>query len=241
MDAIVSDQQPLNRLIQISSSGQETGPQSAGIQEASRELLGLPLQTYFPFETKDSSGRITARIRLSNPEEFSGFLQKNHEAVSRTSGGRPQFISESTTPAKQKYFEHLCDFFAFERDGRVLGVSLASVSDWSTYYLRYVFLMPELRSTGVFPAMIERLILLCQNTAVHRIEVDVSVSNLPGVKLYTSLGFNPTGTLISDRWGANLRLTRFVNPVHEKSFLQNFCTGEPYQLRPRTQETRRTK
>jgi len=55
------------------------------------------------------------------------------------------------------------------------------------------------------------------------------------VHLLTSLNFNVTGSVLSDRWGAQVRLTRFLDAQSEDVFLRQFCAGVAYQLRDRVQ------
>jgi hypothetical protein len=56
------------------------------------------------------------------------------------------------------------------------------------------------------------------------------------------LRFNVTGTCLSERWGANVHFTKFLNGDNERTFLQQFCSGVKYQLRgPRGANDRRRK
>jgi hypothetical protein len=51
--------------------------------------------------------------------------------------------------------------------------------------------------------------------------------------LLTRLRFNPTGTLLSDRFGATIHFTRFLDDASEDVFWRQFCTGVGYQRRER--------
>jgi hypothetical protein len=50
----------------------------------------------------------------------------------------------------------------------------------------------------------------------------------------TRARFNITGSLMSERWGALIRFTKFLNERGEDTFLQQFCRGAWYQQRSRS-------
>ena len=66
---------------------------------------------------------------------------------------------------------------------------------------------------------------------VERVEADTSPSNMATLHLLSRLRFNPTGTVLTDRWGAHIKFTRYLDDAAEQVFLDQFCTGVRYQRR----------
>jgi RimJ/RimL family protein N-acetyltransferase len=79
----------------------------------------------------------------------------------------------------------------------------------------------------VLPLLFERL----KRAAVRRVEAETSPSNLVTIHVLTRMRFNITGNALSDRWGALLRMTKYLDRDAEDVFLDTFCVGIPYQLR----------
>jgi hypothetical protein len=46
-----------------------------------------------------------------------------------------------------------------------------------------------------------------------------------------------TGTTLSDRWGAQVKFTRFLDEESERIFLGQFCAGVRHQRRVRSAAT----
>jgi hypothetical protein len=68
---------------------------------------------------------------------------------------------------------------------------------------------------------------------VRRFELDTSPANMATIQVLTRLRFNVTGHITSERWGALLRLTKFLDERAEEVFLDSFCSGVRYQRRHR--------
>jgi hypothetical protein len=63
------------------------------------------------------------------------------------------------------------------------------------------------------------------------LEADTSPSNLAVIHLLARDRYNPTGMVLTDRWGAHVKLTKFLADPAEDAFLRQFCTGINYQQR----------
>jgi hypothetical protein len=80
-----------------------------------------------------------------------------------------------------------------------------------------------------------------KRVGVERVECDTSPANLVMVHIMGRLRFNVTGTCLSERWGAYIHFTRFLNSDNERTFLRQFCSGVKYQLRGSRGDDRRRK
>jgi RimJ/RimL family protein N-acetyltransferase len=134
--------------------------------------------------------------------------------------------------ARERYYERIADFVEFQRQGETIGLFIGEASDWSTYYIRSTAVLPEYQGHGVAQHFFRRVLLdLLRQAGVERVELDTSPANLAMMQIVTRLRFNPTGTVLSERWGAQTRFTRFLSEASETVFLRQFCSGVKYQLR----------
>ena len=73
-----------------------------------------------------------------------------------------------------------------------------------------------------------------KRAGVERVEADTSPANMATMHLLTRLRFNMTGTTLSERWGAHVHFTKFLDERSEGVFLEQFCSGVKYQVRGAT-------
>jgi RimJ/RimL family protein N-acetyltransferase len=132
------------------------------------------------------------------------------------------FLSEAPTEAKRRFCAEM-DVFLFRAEGRTVGLHLAHPSDWSTYYLRSAAFVKEYRARGLMQAFAERFWPVLEQAGVARLEVEVNSSNLPSIALMTKVGFSVTSMTTSERWGALVRLTKFLRPECKDVFRRQFC------------------
>lgn len=64
---------------------------------------------------------------------------------------------------------------------------------------------------------------------MERVCVDVSPSNVEQVQRLSKLGFYVSGNSFSERWGACIAMTKYLDSHSEEVFLDQFCLG----LRPK--------
>jgi hypothetical protein len=126
------------------------------------------------------------------------------------------------------------DVLEVRQAGRTIGLLIGAPSDWSTYYLRSLAFLRAYQGrqlhARIFPWMFAEL----ARAGVRRVEAETSPSNLATVMLLTRMRFNITGNVLTERWGALLRLTRYLDESAEDVFLDKFCTGIRYQRRERS-------
>lgn len=187
----------------------------------SEHLWGLDWRRHFP----KAVGKTGVTARVSSYAEASAFAQANFELIYNDAIADSRFLWLEFCPAKAKYYELAGDFFAFEHEGRIVGIYAGTPFDWSTYYLRSVGLLPSYQGQRLFSDMTAHLVDCLAQYPVDRIEAHVSPANLPNVRSLTKLNFNVTGTMLSERWGSLVQLTRHLSRKHERAFLDQFCQG----------------
>src|SRR5690606_32501306 len=92
--------------------------------------------------------------------------------------------------------------------------------------------LPEHQGTAIVQRFFHGVLFpVLAAVGVERVEADVAPSNLAMVHIVTRAQFNASGTLLTERWGAHTRFTKFLCADSERVFLDQFCSGVKYQLR----------
>lgn len=170
-------------------------------------------------------------VEASDFERAKPFIAEHYAKIFEETDPASPFSNARLTPAKSRYYER-ADFLEFKDSGRTVGLLVGAPHDWSTYYVRSSALLPEYQGSAIIQRFFTRVVFgFLRSHGVERVEIDVSPSNLAMVHILTRMRFNATGTALTERWGANLRFTKYLEPENERTFLRQFCTGVKYQLR----------
>lgn len=162
------------------------------------------------------------------------FVVEHYRDIFHESEASP-FSTSRIESRKEQYYRVAGDFFEIKQEARTVGLVVGTPVDWSTYYIRSAAVLAEFQAKQLGSRLLRLMFAHLAAAGVERIDADTSPSNLAVMQLLTRLRFNVTGTVLSDRWGAQVRLTRFLDPRAEDVFLQQFCMGVVYQLRDRVQ------
>ena len=196
----------------------------------SKRLWGLEWERVLPW----SFDGITVE-----PARFSdalAFMQEHYPRIFGTADER--FLADPMTPAKKRFGEEM-DVFTFLDCGAVVGVLAGHPSDWSTYYMRTVALLPNYRERRLLTRFVEASYEPLRAAGVERIEGDCSVANVPMLRMMTTQGFLITSTANSERWGATVRLSKFLQAEAKEVFLRQFCSvSNNLEIASRNQERR---
>jgi ribosomal protein S18 acetylase RimI-like enzyme len=107
--------------------------------------------------------------------------------------------------------------------------------DWSSYYVRIFAVLPAYQR----PALTRRFARECLFDAlvehgVERIVAETWPTNVAMSHLFTEMQFHVTGHQLSERWGALVRYTKFLDPARAEAFARRFAAplpGRPHQQR----------
>ena len=214
---------------------QERRPSPANSEIArkslSQKLWDIDWASHFPL--RPGGGEVT--IEMTSWEEISRFAAQYYTAVFEEDPARSFFAFQGKKEFRERYYREAGDFFAFTADRKMIGMFIGTAQDWSTYYLRSVLILPEFQGKKLWTRFLESLLSCLGHHGVERVMVDVSPSNLPNVHALNKLGFNVTGYLASERWGALIQFVKFLSPGHEGGFLDQFCMGVRHQTKHRRQ------
>jgi RimJ/RimL family protein N-acetyltransferase len=212
------------------TAGAETGSasRSNASRSLSRELWQMDWDRLLPLELP--SGGIVASY--SSFERSKSFIEKYYASIFQEDDRSP-FSTCKVNDAKARYYALTGDFVEFSHRDRVVGLFIGMPLDWSSYYIRSAAMLPEYQGTHAPQAFFRQMFPVLRAAGVERVELDVSPSNVAMMHIVTRLRFNVTGTVLSDRWGALVHFTKFLDDDSEAVFLRQFCAGVQYQLRER--------
>jgi ribosomal protein S18 acetylase RimI-like enzyme len=181
----------------------------------SQRLWGLDWEALLPWQIDDVS------VDLGSLEEALPFMRDHYTEIFSTGDGR--FFTEMMSEAKRRFFAEM-DIFVLRVAAETVGLVMGHPSDWSTYYMRNGALLPEYRARGVLPRFLEHIYEPLRAAGAERIETDASPSNQAVIRLHLSQGAVVTATGSSERWGAFVRFTKFLNEEPLKVFNRQFCS-----------------
>jgi GNAT superfamily N-acetyltransferase len=125
-----------------------------------------------------------------------------------------RFKDDGAAEAKRKYYEELGDFFVFKdqsQGGRVMGLAVGSLLDWSSYNFRNIAVHPDYQNLGLYPLFFDVLAQIMKAHGVRRIEGDVAPSNQHHLHVLNKMGCVVSSLNYSERWGVLLHMTRYLH------------------------------
>jgi RimJ/RimL family protein N-acetyltransferase len=202
---------------------------AAAPRRLSTELWGIDWNASFPLDLGDGVSAHPCTFDDCVP-----FVREHYSALFEAE--RSAFPMDSVGVKQQLFYGWAADCFEFRSGGRAIGLIIGNPSDASTYYIRSAGVLPEFRNRGLMQRFVAHLLQQLRAAGVERVETDTSPANLVTLRIFSRLCFNVSGTIISDRWGVLMRLTRHLSEPHERFFLERFCNGVKYQLLPRAEQ-----
>lgn len=166
----------------------------------------------------------------SSFEQAWPFIEAHYTTIFEDPGTGP-FSGRCATRLVERYYRVVGDFFEFKQGERTVALLIGTALDWSTYYMRSAAALPEIQGKQVIQRFLPEMFAVLEAAGVERLEADISPSNMAMLHLLSRVRFNPSGMLLTDRWGALQRFTRFLSEGAERVFIQQFCSGVHYQLK----------
>lgn len=160
-------------------------------------------------------------LRVARPGEIENFAASHFENVYGPATDKDWLIRRNH-PSRTYFYEALADCFILECHGQAIGILVFNATDWSSYYLRNITILPEYQGRGIYKAVLRKVIEILRTLPIERLEVEVAVINRAALKVLANQGFILTGTTISERWGHLCRYTYFLNAENEHVFSKQF-------------------
>lgn len=183
----------------------------------SRRLWELDWSRHLPWVLDEG-----VRVEEGSVDEILTFMRCHYGSIFAVDPEDQRFLPDAFTEAKRRFLS-ASDRLAFRDGDQIVGVLVGNPIDWSTYYWRTVAFLPEHQGRGLLAAALERTDRVLRSVGVERIEGDAAPTNYRQIRLLLRLGYCVTGSSNSERWGAMLRLTRFLNEEGERVFTTRYC------------------
>ncbi len=191
----------------------------------SKRVLGLDWFTHLPKTfLKDKNGEAKEFTFVPcSYHDGKEFLEANSETLFNDTVYNNNFAMLDSFKNKESFYHHCVDNFALYCDGRMVGYASINLQDWSTYYLRYINVLPEYRGHKVIVNIVEFIIDTIQAYGITRVQADVSVNNHSQLAKHVRMGFLVTGNTQCERWGSMVHLTKLLDEKANAVFSKQYC------------------
>jgi hypothetical protein len=163
------------------------------------------------------------------------FIGKHYPSIFATEPDR--FFEEKMTPAKRRFLGE-CDAFLFRRGDVEAGIAIGHPTDWSTYYVRTMALLPEFREVGFTTEWVIRLGETLRTVGVERMECETSPANAPVHRMCLTTGWIQTGLVNTERWGSMIRYTRYLADEPKRVFHRQFINAPTTRRKNESQSSK---
>lgn len=185
-------------------------PERASVVRASERLWNLRWPTRQFGTTSISPGTFS---------DAAPFITEHYSRIFPSEPGR--WLEEKMTSAKRRFLEE-SDVLLFRDQGRIVGICICNPTDWSTYYIRIIAILPEYRRHRIADELGPLFEETLRGVGVERIEAETAPTNVIMNRIFLSQGWMVTATVNSERWGVLLRYTKFLTPESERTFRRQF-------------------
>ena len=159
------------------------------------------------------------------------FIGAHYGALFDTAADEDRWLREPMTAAKRRFLDD-ADVFVFRDGDRTVGIQIAQPTDWSTYYLRSTALLPAYQAHDLATDLCLRMMAPLRDAGVTRLECETAPTNTACMRAVIRLGFVPTATHNTDRWGTLVRFTRYLDDSADEIFRAQYCAGTWPRCRP---------
>ncbi|MEO5969904.1 MAG: GNAT family N-acetyltransferase [Bdellovibrionia bacterium] len=211
----------------------------------SSKVLGIDWTQYFPysFETQNCVAEyVTALEGLAFIRKYYNEIHLEQGQFQEQEEGSEEapflsYYKEDFTEAKVRYYEELGDFFLVKQGGDPVGVIVGTLTDWSTYNFRSSSFLRKFQGSGIHTKLLAYAIKILKFHGVVRAEADANPSNFATLQVLTRSRFNITGINLSERWGALVHFTQYLQEEPANCFQKHFCSGPKWSKKIRIQKS----
>jgi RimJ/RimL family protein N-acetyltransferase len=161
--------------------------------------------------------------RMATFDELSDFCAQHIEDIFQEPKTSP-FLKDPMTVAKRRYYEEIADITLIGAD-EPIGLFVGEPADWGTYYVRVMASVPSAQGKRYCNMFAIKVFDILAAHGVERVHTEISPANFASTYVAMRMRFRPTGTVLSDRWGAVTRLTKFLCEERQEVFFDQFCAG----------------
>jgi hypothetical protein len=184
-------------------------------------LWGIRWDDVLPIECTEG-----VTVHAVSYDEAMSFVRAHYKDIFPSVPGTP-FGRIEESPAKERYYRHAADFFEFRKGERRVAILICDPIDWGSYYVRSAAALPHFQGHAAIQRFFPFLFGQLSRVGVERVEAEAAPTNPTSIQHLTRLGFRITGTEMTERWGALVRLVKFLSHDRENVFVSQFCAVTP--------------
>lgn len=190
-----------------------------------KRVLGLDWNLHLPVSfTKESETTFREfSIVPCTYTDGKDFLEDNAQILFSDSNYNHSFMMLDDCPNKDSYYNNCVDNFAILCEQKMVGYASINMQDWSTYYLRYINVLPKYRGDKIVVDVVNTVEKTLSAYGVSRIQADVAVNNPSQLSKMVRMGFVVTGNTQCERWGSMVSLTKLLNEKARDVFSKQYC------------------
>jgi len=122
-------------------------------------------------------------------EAYSGHVDSSINDQYRTVAGARRFLYNIVQYPGCGQFYRPASYAAFEPEGRICGVSLASLVAPEAGHITQICVLPSVKGTGIGHALLRQSLLTLRDMHCRSASLTVTASNVEAVQLYERVGF----------------------------------------------------
>jgi hypothetical protein len=185
----------------------------------SGHIWAIDWEKHFPIVLKEQN----VTIEKSNLEECSLFAKTHFSTIYSNLDDNSRFLWNDNSHSRDRYYNSIADFFVYKSENRPIGIFVLNPLDWGTYYIRNTSILPGYQDKKLFQHFVLNMFRILELHGVDRVHGEVCPSNLRVMNAMLKLGFKASGITLSERWGALVCFTRFLNKNNNQVFERQFC------------------
>ena len=182
------------------------------------QIWKINWQEYLPFQLSPS----VSLESVSSDEGFA-FIADYFPLIFEQESDHRFFETEGCKSSKNLYYKTVGDFFIFKDRDKPVGMAVGSLLDWSSYNFRNIAILPEYQGQKLYYTFFQWISSILAQHGVKRIEGDIAPSNTRHLQVVNSMGYIMTSMTLSERWGALVHVTKYLDKSDEERFQELFC------------------
>jgi N-acetylglutamate synthase-like GNAT family acetyltransferase len=192
------------------------------IETHTLQTLKIDWEHFFPFALDKEE----IYVEYVDPSVGLKFIRENYRDIFQGEESNPLFFMDEMDESKASYYQNCGDFFLIRHGSTPIGLFVGSAIDWKSYYMRSCGILPAYRGNGRYQKLFGYLLSVLSSKGVHRAVGDIPPSNYSHIHIFNKFGFRITGFNVSERWGAVVQFTKFLQKNNDDIFLRQFCASE---------------
>ena len=161
---------------------------------------------------------LSSVIRSLWPEVFSANVNIEFFQI-------PKERFEALKTLLEEFAKNHTERWVFYAGGRAIGWSIGEMDDESTFYMRNSGLLPEFRRKGIYSSFLERFLAELTALGYERVTSHHQMNNNPVIIAKLKAGFTIIGTEMDERYGAQIKLVKFLHEDRARAARRLFSLG----------------